>query len=57
MIKKITEFIIALIIVVLIFKFAPVKFWFAIIGASIFLRVVWFMFSCRNLERQGRRQW
>lgn len=51
---KISEFLIAVGIVILIFKIVPMKFWGGIILFALFIKVVWYMFSTRNLERHGR---
>ena len=49
------EFVIALIIVILIFYFVPINCWLFIVGVAICTKIVWYMFSTRNLERHGRR--
>jgi len=51
----ILEFIAACVIVIVLFIVLPVKLWIWLVGMGVFLRVIWFMFSTRNLERHGRR--
>lgn len=52
---KILEFISACVIVIILFIALPIRLWLWLLGIAVFLRVIQFMFSARNLERQGRK--
>ena len=48
------EFIVALAIVITLFKIIPFYFWIVLIGCGVLGKIILVMFSTRNLERHGR---